>query len=211
MRKMKILLIMFFLNIVLFANVFSETSEYTSIGEKCKIPTEVFKKYYNIEYNVYSKDENIDSSKYYDLIRKINPKYKNEDLDESGAIECQGKNNLKAFYIWDSSITWVDISDGKNVWSTKNQVTGLSKIASFPSVVIGKMEWRMTSAGKLSGIIFRISGSDVDNYEKRLSRLLVIDLKQKEPKFCGLAKSNEEARELLDKGKCDVVLEKNPV
>ena len=159
MRRMKILFIMFFLNIVLFAG----TSVYTSIGEKCKIPTDVFKKYYNIEYNIYSKEENVDMSKYYDLIRKINPKYKNEDLDESGAIECQGKNDLKAFYVWDSSITWVDISDGKNVWSTKNQVSALSEIASFPSVVTGKMEWRMTNSGKLSGIIFRISGTDVDN------------------------------------------------
>ena len=206
MRRMKILFIMFFLNIVLFAG----TSVYTSIGEKCKIPTDVFKKYYNIEYNIYSKEENVDMSKYYDLIRKINPKYKNEDLDESGAIECQGKNDLKAFYVWDSSITWVDISDGKNVWSTKNQVSALSEIASFPSVVTGKMEWRMTNSGKLSGIIFRISGSDVDNYEKRLSRLLVIDLKQKEPKFCGLAKSNEEARSLLD-GKCEIDLEKSSI
>lgn len=188
MKKIIIILTVFILSITAFAENGS-TSSYTSTNLKdCKEPMGIFQKFYD-----------------YGVAGQIDEDY---GQDIPGAMECKANNGFKIFFV-SESISWFDISDGKQIWSTKNNITSFStNIMSFPSVEEGKMEWRYTKSGNLKGIIFRIKGMDIGNYEKYISRLLVINLENKTPKYCGAAKTNEEARNLLDSDKCTQTLEK---
>ncbi|MBP9478516.1 MAG: hypothetical protein KBF12_07830 [Sebaldella sp.] len=130
--------------------------------------------------------------------------YPEADEIDGGAEECKGNKNWRLIVPFFDARSWVALTDGKTVWDTVEYV--MSKpFGQFPNVG-EKVEWR-SKAGKLQAIIFRIEAQDGETF-KKVSRLFVVGLDTSEPKFCGIVKTNEEARKLADKGNCTGNLEK---
>ena len=135
--------------------------------------------------------------------------YPDAEQIDGGAEECQGNKNWRLIVPFFDARSWVALTDGKTVWDTVEYVMN-SPFGYFPNVG-EKAEWRMTKAGKIQALIFRIGAQDPDDYTKGVSRLFVIGLDTSEPKFCGIVKTNEEARKLADKGNCTGNLEKTVI
>lgn len=97
--------------------------------------------------------------------------------------------------------SWVDIGRGSSLWSTERAVVYDHSFGLFPNVGGSVAEWVVAGGGSPSSLIFRIAAQDPNlpvagGEVRRISRLLVIDLQDEEPTFCGLAKTNQEARNL---------------
>lgn len=136
-----------------------------------------------------------------EALKKIYPEA--EEID-GGAEECQGNKNWRLLVPFFDARSWIALTDGKFVWDTVEYVMH-EPFGQFPNVG-EKVEWRYKS-GKLQAIIFRIEAQDPETF-KLVSRLFVVGLDTKEPEFCGIVKTNEEARKLADKGNCSGDLEK---
>ena len=177
--KLSILVFTFvFFNMLYGASSENITSTYTALeGKECKVPGGKFKK-------MFEGDEYVDE----------------------GGEECPGFKSWRVFVRGFDSRSWVELYDGSQFWSTENLIFDVNVLENgvFPNVSGTKAEWRYTDSGKVKALIYRMSAlSDAIN-GKSFSRLFVIKFTEKgEPKFCGIAKTNEEARTLAsDEKKC---------
>lgn len=103
------------------------------------------------------------------------------------------------------------MSYDKEIWSTVNQVWGDEKykFGHFPNINDEHAEWRISKSGEPKALIFRIYAQDPDKASTKLSRLFVIGLANHIPRFCGIAKTNEEAIKIADDARaCVIILQK---
>ncbi|ACH39786.1 hypothetical protein Gbem_2782 [Citrifermentans bemidjiense Bem] len=128
------------------------------------------------------------------------------DADDLTVQECAAPKGWRLFVVSSEERSWVDISRGSFLWSTERAVVYENSFGLFPNVGSAVAEWMVAGDGRLSSLIFRISAQDPNlpvagGNVRRVSRLLVIDLRDKEPTSCGLAKTNQEARNLAARGR----------
>lgn len=119
--------------------------------------------------------------------------------------ECAAVNGWRLLVASSDERSWIDIGRGPSVWSTEREVVYKNDFGSFPNIGGAVAEWGVTAGGAPSYLIFRIAAQSpvTEGTTHRLSRLFVIDLKGQEPTFCGITKTNEEARALATrKGDC---------
>jgi putative component of toxin-antitoxin plasmid stabilization module len=177
MKKVIITSVLFLLGTVMFSAESQLKSIYTSTKSKdCKLPAGIYKKMY-----------------------PINDEY------GYGAEECPGYKKFKIFTVYDDARAWLDISDGVNTWTTMDQVIK-GDFGHFPAVREGVAEWRVTKSGEAKALIFRVDAQDTEVIGKVHSRLYVVGFDNGVPKYCGKAKTNEEAVKMADKGNCTVKL-----
>jgi hypothetical protein len=124
------------------------------------------------------------------------------------AYECPAIKGWRLFKVYDrdSERSWLNIAKRRVVWSTANQVRINPKyvFGYFPNIdYSSRVEWRISNNNVPIALIFRVAVTDPNpkaiRVDSWLSRLYVISLKGDEPRFCGIATTNEEAREIADK------------
>ena len=171
MKKI-IILMLFFTGILAFSVETQNKSVYTSTKEKdCKRPTGKFR-------NLYPYEE-----------------------DDNTATECPGNKNYRVFKVFEQGREWIDISDGTNIWTTRNEVIS-GGFGYWPRVREGVAEWRVSRSGEVKAFIFRVDAMGEGLGEKSQSRLYVIGFDNGKPKLCGIVKTNEEAAKTADRGNC---------
>lgn len=123
------------------------------------------------------------------------------DAEGTTVQECPAPKGWRLFIVSSDERSWADIGRGASLWSTERAVVHDNSFGLFPNIGGAVAEWMVTGGGSPSSLIFRIAAQDPNlpvagGEVRRISRLLVIDLQDKEPTFCGLAKTNQEARDL---------------
>ena len=128
--------------------------------------------------------------------------------DAESAYECPAIKGWRLFKVYDrdSERSWLNIANRFAVWSTAEQVRINPKyfFGYFPNIdYFPRVEWRLSKDKVPAALIFRVAVTDPNpttiKVDSWLSRLYIISLKGNEPRFCGIATSNEEAREIADK------------
>lgn len=94
--------------------------------------------------------------------------------------------------------SWLEMASGGTLWTSEEQVVNRNEFGNFPNIGSEKVEWVVSNHVPVS-LIFRIAAQDSKNVEKSLSRLFVIGFRNNTPQFCGVGKSNLEARALAEK------------
>ncbi len=183
MKKI-IILIMVILKIGVFSSNLQNKSVYTSTKSKdCKIPTGIYKELYSI---------GNEKDKY--------------DFDPDPE-ECPGYQNIKIFKVYGDERVWYDISDGNNIWRTYTLIHDTG-IGYMPKVRDGVIEWRLNKFGEVIALIFRVDViTDIERPTKKASRLAIISFNNRNFKFCGYVKTNEEAIDVADRGNCKIKLD----
>ena len=120
---------------------------------------------------------------------------------ENTAVECPSYKNYRIFKVFQSGREWIDISDGTNIWTTRNEVIS-GGFGYWPRVREGVAEWRISRSGEVKAFIFRVDAMGEGLGEKSQSRLYVIGFDKGKPKLCGIVKTNEEAAKTADRGNC---------
>ena len=121
--------------------------------------------------------------------------------EENTAVECPSYKNYRIFKVFQSGREWIDISDGTNIWTTRNEVIS-GGFGYWPRVREGVAEWRVSRSGEVKAFIFRVDAMGEGLGEKSQSRLYVIGFDKGKPKLCGIVKTNEEAAKTADRGNC---------
>lgn len=123
--------------------------------------------------------------------------------------ECPAPKGWRLFKEYDSEgiRSWLRLSYGNEIWSTVHQVWGDEKygFGHFPNVNDEYVEWRISKNGEPKALIFRIYAQDPDKASSVLTRLFVIGLADHIPRFCGIAKTNEEAINIADDARTCVI------
>lgn len=142
--------------------------------------------------------------------KQIVAAYDGQGLD---VLECKGPAGWRIYVVVAGDRSWVDFQRHKNTWTTEDEVAydQGSRFGNFPNVGEGVMEWGVTSSEPPSYAIFRVNAQKEASAGDVVSRLFVIDLKQESPTFCGIARTNEEARALATSNKCSKPLRKRTV
>jgi hypothetical protein len=128
-------------------------------------------------------------------------------------IECPAPKGWRLFKEYDREgiRSWIRLSIDGSIWTTIDQVWSDEKyeFGYFPNVDSSQVEWRITDLGKPLALIFRVNAQNPENASSNLARLFVISLANNIPRFCGMVKTNEEARAIADKAiMCSTALEK---
>lgn len=135
-----------------------------------------------------------------------------EVTGEEHVEECSGLGGWRLFKVYEhEGRSWIDIAYDRSIWSTQNQVWNDPEynFGHFPSVDAPQVEWRTTPTGEVRSLIFTVTAQNPEVPNSFLSRLFVLSLNSNSPSFCGMVKTNEEARELADKlTRCNTKLEK---
>lgn len=136
--------------------------------------------------------------------------YDDQGLD---VLECKAPAGWRVYTVVAGDRSWIDLQRHGNTWTTEDEVAydQATRFGNFPNVGEGVMEWGVTSSESPSYVIFRVNAQDAREEASVgdvVSRLFVIDLKQGFPTFCGIARTNEEARALAAAGKCSKPIRK---
>lgn len=124
------------------------------------------------------------------------------------ALECPAPKGWRLFKVYDRDAerSWLNIANKHGAWSTAEQVRLNDKyfFGYFPNIDNGlNIEWKMTKNNIPTALIFRVAATDPNPDSAKigswLTRLYVISLIGNEPKFCGVAKTNEDAIEIATK------------
>lgn len=133
------------------------------------------------------------------------------------AQECPAPKGWRLFAVSSDERSWLEIARDRSLWSTEEEVVYRNEFGHFPNLGAERVEWRMKKPGTPSALIFRISAQDSNRPASgpgamNLSRLFVISLANGAPRFCGTAKTNEEAKTLADNAKtCTTALREQPL
>lgn len=128
------------------------------------------------------------------------------------AEECDAAKPWRLYAVSSDARSWVEVARGATLWSTEEQVVHRSEFGNFPNIGAEKVEWRITKTGAPIALIFRIAAQDPQRTEKNLTRLFVLGFRDNTPYFCGMVKSNEEARALAEREDlCAGVLKTSPI
>lgn len=119
------------------------------------------------------------------------------------AQECPAPKGWRLFVVSSDERSWLEIARDHSLWSAEEEVVYRNEFGHFPNLGAERVEWRTTKSGVLSALIFRISAQDPNRPASgpgamNLSRLFVIGLASRTPRFCGTAKTNQEARVIAD-------------
>lgn len=121
--------------------------------------------------------------------------------------ECDAVKGWRLFSVASDERSWFELTRDGNLWSSDEQVVQRNQFGYFPNIGADKVEWIITSAGTPSAFIFRIAAQSSERTDKNPTRLFVVGFNGDTPYFCGVAKSNEEARALAGKtGSCSTAL-----
>ena len=112
--------------------------------------------------------------------------------------ECKGAEDWRLFVVSSDARSWLELARDRTLWSSEDQVVNRNEFGNFPNIGSEKVEWLMSKHAPAS-LIFRITAQSPENVKKSLSRLFVIGFKNNTPQFCGVVKSNTEARALAEK------------
>lgn len=129
-------------------------------------------------------------------------------MNAESAFNCPAPKGWRLFKVYerDEERSWLNIGKSRAVWTTIEQVVTDDpryKIGYFPNIDSAQnVEWRMQNNVPVA-LIFRVAATDPNPSPGKLatsiSCLHILSLKGNEPRFCGIAKTNEEAREIADK------------
>jgi hypothetical protein len=128
---------------------------------------------------------------------------KHFDFDERSK-ECPGLKEWRLFYAVDLEYSWLEIGNGKRLWSTQNEVNGSGGNNFGQAQDLGslaRVEWRLKSDGTPIALIFQVQATDPNSTLYKLIllyRYYVIGLTKGVPQFCGSFKTKEEARKIAD-------------
>lgn len=142
--------------------------------------------------------------------KEVTAAYYPELEDIGGAVlACQGKDGWKVLLVNYDTKTWLELAKNGKIYSPIKYIEQ-HKWKNYGNFLktAEKAEWRYKD-GKLQAIIFRIRDFDPKNGKVNSSKLFVINLSGKKPKYCGMAQTNEEAAALADKGNCSGLLEES--
>ena len=128
------------------------------------------------------------------------PKHIVEHYSPQGVYECPAPEGWHLYFVYTNEREWLDIAHGRTAWSTHDTILNEpeNRFGHFPSLG-NRVEWRMTKSGEPGALIFRIIAQDPDNDGPNLTRLFVVSLTNDNTRFCGIAKSNQKAKEIADK------------
>jgi hypothetical protein len=133
------------------------------------------------------------------------------------AQECPGPDGWRVYVSASDERSWLELAHGPSLWSSENEVVYRNTFGEFPNVGAEKLEWQLDDKGHAHYLIFRIAaqapaGSEPAKRPSRLSRLFVLRLTDEAPSFCGVARSNQEARQLTrDPARCKTALPGKPL
>lgn len=133
------------------------------------------------------------------------------------AQECPAPKGWRLFAVSSDERSWLEIARDRSLWTTEEEVVYRNEFGHFPNLGAERVEWRMKKPGTPNALIFRISAQDPNRPASgpgamNLSRLFVINLANGAPRFCGTAKTNEEAKTLADNAKaCTTALRELPL
>lgn len=114
------------------------------------------------------------------------------------AEECDAPKGWRLFVVSSEERSWLELARDASLWSTEEQVVHKNAFGHFPNIGAEKVEWRLTSTRTPAALIFRIGAQNPQNIDKTLTRLFVLALKDSAPYFCGVAKTNEDARSMAE-------------
>lgn len=130
------------------------------------------------------------------------------------AEECPAPKGWRLFVVSTNERSWLEIAYERSLWTTEEEVVYNNQFGHFPNIGADRIEWRVTKSGTPVALIFRIAAQDPDKPAigadaRTLSRLFVIGLAEGIPRFCGIAKSNQDARNMADnQATCRTMLKK---
>lgn len=122
-----------------------------------------------------------------------------------GVEECPAVRPYRLFVVSSNERSWVDLRRNNLTWSTEERVVygqDVLSLGHFPNVGGSNVaEWRLDNKGEPVALILRLTFQDPDQDATAgatISRLLVIGLSADTACDLGLAKANEEARQMVD-------------
>ncbi|TDX67084.1 hypothetical protein EDE12_101626 [Methylosinus sp. sav-2] len=126
-------------------------------------------------------------------------KLANRTLERSGRtaiFHCAGVGGFSVYVVDDDPRSFLVLERGKTLYSLERPMASAFSLGNFPNVTGAKLaEWRLDPAGAPAGLIVRVAYQRADG--AAASTLMVFDLRG-EPMIIGAAKTNEEARDLID-------------
>lgn len=134
-------------------------------------------------------------------------------LGSDSVLECPAPKGWRLFKEYDQEEirSWIRLSYKDTIWTTINQVWGDEKyeFGHFPNVDSQSVEWRVRKTGEPNALIFRVNAQEPIKSSDIITRLFVISLTNNVPRFCGMAKTNEEARKIAEESTpCTTILGK---
>ena len=115
------------------------------------------------------------------------------------AEECAAAKDWRLFVASSDERSWLELArDDHVLWSTEEQVVYRNTFGYFPNIGAEKVEWRMAKTKLPTALIFRIAAQNPQHTDKNISRLFVIGFRDNTPFFCGVVKTNQEARVLAE-------------
>jgi len=120
---------------------------------------------------------------------------------EVGAKQCPAVDDWQLFLAFTEDASWLELARGGSLWSTREQVAGASRIGIAPNIASDGVEW-LPPQGAATTLIFHLEAREpatANGAGKRIARIGVLSLEGEAPRFCGLAKSSEEAKLMAER------------
>lgn len=118
-----------------------------------------------------------------------------ERSDRTGLFRCAGPAGFSVYVVDDDPRSFLVLERGGKLYSLERPMVLAFTLGNFPNVAGAKQaEWRL-DGGAAAGLIVRVAYQRADG--SAASTLMVFDLRG-EPLLIGAAKTNEEARGLID-------------
>jgi len=116
---------------------------------------------------------------------------------ESGALRCPGVDGFSVYVVDDDPRGFLVLERAKKRFSFQGPMVNAFLLGDFPNVSgAAKAEWRLDSKGRAVGLIVRVSYM---RGNAPASALFCLALRGTEPALIGVAKTNEEARALIER------------
>jgi hypothetical protein len=116
----------------------------------------------------------------------------------SSVSRCEGVGGYTVYVVDDDPRSFLALERGGRMFSLERPMSTGFRLGAMPNVAGSKKaEWRLDARGEAAGLIVRVSYQRTDGSRAPGSTLLVFDLRGV-PAYVGAAKTNEEARDLVD-------------
>jgi hypothetical protein len=145
------------------------------------------------------------------LSNKMSTYFDNRRLERS---ECSAPKSWRLFTVVGGERYWLEIAYGSSLWTTEDEIItkGENRFGDFQSLEFERAEWRITKEGEVRALILPVVAQDSEIIGKNIKRYFIFKLMFNNITFCGVAKSNHEARKIADKStKCNMPLPKRTI
>ncbi len=116
----------------------------------------------------------------------------------AGVFRCAGLDGFSVYVVEEDPRSFLALERGGRFFSLEQSMIGAFDLGCFPNVSgAKKAEWRLDPSGRVVGLIVRVAYLQKEPPGGPASALLAFDLRA-EPRLIGHAKTNEEARRLMD-------------